>query len=121
MAVPRNFRELIVWQKAIELVKAIYALTSRMPKSERFGLTNQIRRAAVSILSNIAEGNARQGRKDYLRFLGMARGSLAELETQLIVAQELNMLPKDEQIWSNIAETWRLVQGLINRLRENQP
>jgi four helix bundle protein len=116
-----NFRDLIVWQKAIALAKTVYELTSQMPETERFGLTNQIRRAAVSVPSNIAEGNARQSRKDYIHFLTLVRGSLAELETQLIIAQELQMLPRADQVWEQIGEITRMLQALINKLRVRNP
>jgi four helix bundle protein len=92
-------------------------MTQRMPESERFGLTLQMRRAAVSIPSNIAEGNARQTRRDYLQFLSIARGSLAELETQVIIANQLNMFPKSEQLTERLNEADRVLQGLIKSLQ----
>ncbi len=84
-----NFKELIVWQKSIALVKAIYILTKAFPAEEKFGLISQIRRSAVSIPSNIAEGQARRTTGDFIRFISNAEGSLAECETQLILAVEL--------------------------------
>src|SRR5262245_3618122 len=84
----QTFRDLIAWQKAMNLAKEIYRLTKAMPASEQFGLTNQMRRAAVSIPSNIAEGYARQSTRDYLKYLRTARGSLAELSTQYELAIE---------------------------------
>jgi four helix bundle protein len=84
-----SFRDLIVWQRAIQLTVAVYKLTARFPESEKFGLTNQLRRACVSIASNIAEGYGKSSKGEYLLFLGHARGSCAEVETQLIIAKEL--------------------------------
>lgn len=84
----RTFRDLLVWQKAITVARQVYELTKRFPRDERFGLTNQVRRAAVSVSSNIAEGHARQGR-EFGNFLSIARGSLAEVESQLILATVL--------------------------------
>ena len=85
-----NFKELIVWQKSIALVKAIYEITKRFPPEEKFGLISQIRRCSVSIPSNIAEGQARRTTGDFIRFISNAEGSLAECETQLIIAVELD-------------------------------
>ena len=85
-----SFRDLEVWQQAMDLVVECYRLSEAFPKDERYGLTSQLRRAAVSIPSNIAEGHARQHTKEFLQFLSIARGSLAELETQLILAERLN-------------------------------
>jgi four helix bundle protein len=82
-------KDLVVWQLSRVLVKDTYALTMGFPKSEMYGLTNQIRRACVSIPSNIAEGHARRGRNDYAQFVAIALGSLAELETQLILSEDL--------------------------------
>lgn len=82
----RSYRDLIVWQKAMELAEEIYALSRTFPKQELYGLTNQIRRAAVSVPSNIAEGQARQGVAEFKHFLSIAQGSLAEVETQLLLA-----------------------------------
>jgi four helix bundle protein len=84
----RSFRDLIVWQKSIQFAKMVYDLTKRFPVDERFGLTAQVRRAAVSVSSNIAEGHSRQGR-EFTHFLSIARGSLAEVESQLLLAVEL--------------------------------
>jgi four helix bundle protein len=89
-----NFKELIVWQKSIVLVKSIYALTKNFPAEEKFGLISQIRRCSVSIPSNIAEGQARRTTGDFIRFISNAEGSLAECETQLIIAVELGFCSK---------------------------
>lgn len=113
----RDYRELIAWRKAMDLAKAVYRVTEAMPVAERYGLTRQILRAAVSVASNIAEGNARQTRTDYVRFLTIARGSLAELDTQMRLAEELGMLKPDQQVSELAAEVARLLQGLISRLK----
>lgn len=85
-----SYKDLIVWQKSVELVKEVYLLTSLFPKSELFGIISQIRRASISIPSNIAEGYGRRSNKEYLQFFAIAYGSALELETQLIISQKLN-------------------------------
>ena len=90
------YADLIVWQKGIELVKEIYRLVSILPREEIYALSDQMRRSAVSIPSNIAEGYERGSTKDYIRFLTIAKGSRAELETQLHICVELNYLSKEE-------------------------
>jgi len=112
----KTFKDLIAWQKAMQLAKAVYKVTSLMPDSERFGLTSQIRRAAVSIPSNIAEGYARQSLPDYIRFLRIARGSLAELQTQLMLAGDLGFLKPHSESDSLLDEADRVLQGLIRSL-----
>jgi four helix bundle protein len=87
---------LVVWQRGIELTVAVYKLTSVFPDTEKFGLTNQMRRAAVSIASNVAEGYGRATRGEYLQFLGHARGSCSEVETQIVIAKELGFGSKDQ-------------------------
>lgn len=84
-----SFKELIVWQKAMDLVETVYHATAKLPHAEQFGLTSQMRRCAVSIPSNIAEGKKRGTRRDFAQFLRIANGSAAELETQMLVAQKL--------------------------------
>jgi len=88
-----SYRDLIAWQRAMRLVTGIYEGTRPFPRDELYGLTNQLRRAAVSVPSNIAEGQARFSRKEFHHFLSLARGSLVEIETQLIIAQNLGYLP----------------------------
>ncbi len=85
----QSFKDLVVWQRAIELTLAVYRLTAKFPDSERFGLTNQMRRAGVSVASNIAEGYGRSTRGEYVLFLGNARGSCSEVETQIVIAKGL--------------------------------
>ena len=91
-----HYKELIVWQNAITLVKHIYRVTQAFPHIEVYGLVSQMRRAAVSIPSNIAEGQTRKTPVDFVRFLTMAHGSLAELETQMIIARDLGYLPQEQ-------------------------
>jgi four helix bundle protein len=91
----KNFRELDVWHLGVELAETVYRVTARFPKSELFALSSQMRRAAVSIPSNIAEGRARDSSKEFLRFLSISRGSLAELETQLELAIRLDYIDSD--------------------------
>ena len=91
----RSYQDLQAWKAAIDLVKEIYKLTGKFPPSEIYGLTSQIRRAAVSIPSNIAEGQGRSSSKEFRQFLSVSLGSLAELETQLIIAKEINYLGKE--------------------------
>lgn len=86
---PGSFRDLIVWQKAVQLSVGIYKLTASFPSAEQFGLTNQLRRASVSIASNIAEGYGRSTKGEYVQFLGHARGSNCEVQTQLVISGEL--------------------------------
>jgi len=109
----KTFRDLIAWQKAMHLAKEVYKSTSRMPESEKFGLTAQMRRACVSIPSNIAEGFGRQSLPDYLRFLKTARGSLMEVQTQLILSEELGMRESSASLNDSLAEADRVLQGLI--------
>ncbi|CAA9308865.1 MAG: hypothetical protein AVDCRST_MAG71-556 [uncultured Lysobacter sp.] len=90
-----DFRDLRVWEEAMRLAEAVYSLTGGFPADERFGLAAQLKRAAVSVPSCIAEGNARGFTRDYLRFLSMAKGSLAEIQTQLLLAQRLGIAPAE--------------------------
>ena len=91
-----NFRNLIVWKRAVELATSIYSKTANFPKSELYGLTSQIRRSAVSISSNIAEGAGRKSNKVFANFLGISYGSACELETQLIIAKNLKYIKTDD-------------------------
>lgn len=92
----KDYKELRVWQQSIELAKLVYALADRLPSKEQFGLRSQMTRATVSVASNIAEGSRRKTTKDLLNFLGMAFGSLAEVETQIIIAIEVGLLSADQ-------------------------
>lgn len=112
----RTFRDLIAWQRAMELAERLYAATRALPSEERFGLQLQMRRAAVSIVSNIAEGYARESRADYIRFLRMARGSLAELDAQLELAFRLRLLEPDPELQGLVGETGRILRALVKGL-----
>ena len=121
MAIIRTHRDLVAWQKGMALSKALYVATRRMPTSEQFGLTSQMRRAAVSVPSNIAEGYALESRRAYLKHLRIARGSLAELSTQWGLAIDLTMIPSNPQVLSLLQETDRVLQGLIRAVRRSKP
>ncbi len=113
-----SYRHLIVWQKSIHLVEVIYDATCRFPASELYGLRSQLRRAAVSIPANIAEGRGRGTHREFLRFLLIANGSLKELETQVIIAERLRFLPDKEArvILDAAEEIGRMLAGLRRRL-----
>jgi four helix bundle protein len=118
----RSHRDLIAWQKAVELCVAIYSMTKLFPADERFGLVSQLRRAGVSVASNIAEGYGRGSRQDYVRFLRAARGSLYEIDTQLLLASRLEfMTPSSfQQIESQANECSRILLGLIRSLADDK-
>jgi len=110
-----DYKQLVVWQKAMDLVLAVYRISATFPRDERFGLTNQIRRAAVSVPSNIAEGQGRGIGRDFARFLRIANGSRQEVEPHLLAAQQLGFAtPEDVKLVTlQIEEVGRLLQGLI--------
>lgn len=116
----RGYRDLQVWQKAMDLVDVIYALTKAFPQDERFGLTSQLRRSAVSIPSNIAEGSSRRTTKEYMRFVDIAYGSLAEVETQVSIAQRQKYIAsKDEEpVYESTSEIGRMLNGLLSSLEQ---
>jgi four helix bundle protein len=115
----KNFKDLIVWQKAIDLVALIYERTGSFPNEEKFGLTNQMRRAAVSIPSNIAEGHTRHTAADFKHFLRMALGSAAELETQVVIAEKLKYCSarNAKEILEKIQEIAKMTAVLSTKLR----
>ncbi|MDP3481976.1 MAG: four helix bundle protein [Sulfuricella sp.] len=117
VANPKPHQRLEVWQQAILLVKETYSATAGFPKEEMFGLVSQMRRAAVSIPSNIAEGAAREGDKEYLHFLSIARGSLSELDTQAHIASMLGYLAVDHQLNDLIDRVGRLLSGFSKKLK----
>ncbi len=113
-------QRLAVWQDAMTLVEQVYRLSSGFPADERFGLTAQLRRAAVSVPSNIAEGAARGSTPDFLRFLAFARGSLSEVETQILLARRLAFVGADEAIDTQIERVAAKLHGLIKSLRTKE-
>ena len=119
MGTVRSYQQLIVWQRAMELVEAVYRATSDFPKHESFCLTAQVRRAAVSVPSNIAEGQGRGAGKEFGHHLRISNGSRQELETQLMIAQRLGYLTTDSltDVLTTSAEVGRLLAGLMRSIR----
>ena len=115
-----SFKDLLVWQRAVQMTTAIYKLTAGFPTSEQFGLTNQLRRAAVSVASNIAEGYGRSTTGEYLQFLGMARGSNCEVQTQLVISSELHFGNQESRASANhlSEEVSRMLVAMMKKLRE---
>ncbi len=115
----KNYRDLIAWQKAMELALLVYRCTAAFPDAETYALTSQIRKAAVSVPSNVAEGQGRKSEAEFRRYLRVAHGSLREVETQILLADQLGYLP--ERSTTNLmelaAETGRLISGLIRVLK----
>jgi len=114
----KNYKELNVWQKSYELCLKVYAITAKFPNEERYGLTSQIRRSAVSIASNIAEGYGRKTTVDYIRVLYISYGSVCELETQILLAGDLNFMEKADLVTMRrkVAEIERMLKALIKSL-----
>jgi four helix bundle protein len=117
----RHYKELLIWQKGMLLAKGIYGLTGRFPADERFGLVSQMRRAAVSVPSNIAEGQARHGTGEFLQFLSHASGSLAELETQLLLSIELGYCKKPDvdAVCGLIEELQKMIAAIRRSLEQS--
>ena len=114
----RSHEDLQGWQEGMALAKEVYAATASFPKEEMYGLTSQMRRAAVSVPSNIAEGAARGSKKEFLHFLVMARGSLMELETQIRLSKDLGFLMSREGLMERSNKTYALLNGLMASLRK---
>ncbi len=114
----QSYKDLIVWQKGVELVSEIYKVSEQFPKSEQFGLTSQMRRAAVSIPANLAEGYARKHRAEYTQFVRIAFGSGAELETHLLIAKNLGFIKngQDAQINKLLDEVMRMLNKMLSSL-----
>jgi len=112
----QSYKELVVWQKSIELVREIYKVTGQFPKEEMYGLSSQMRRAAVSIASNIAEGYKRQGLGEYIQFLKIADGSAAELDTQIIIAKPLYTKVTFNAAEGLLSEVQRMLWSMILKL-----
>jgi len=113
-----SYKELLVWQKSVELVKSIYRITKKYPGEEKFGLVDQMRRASVSIPSNIAEGKSRKTDKEFIQFLYTSRGSSAELETQIYLSKKLGFIDESTYQKTNeqCEEVGRMLSGLIKSL-----
>lgn len=118
----KSFKELNVWQKSYELCLKLYSVTAKFPKEEKYGLTSQIRRSAVSIPSNIAEGYGRKTTLDYIRMLYIAYGSVCELETQILLAGDLGFIERraTDPIKTDIGEIERMVKALIRSLENKR-
>jgi len=119
MARPKSYRDLIVWQKAMAMARRAYSIIKTLPKREAFGLGDQIRRAAVSIASNVAEGHGRLSDLQFRHFLGQARGSLFEMQTQLELAIDLGYLEKKHgsELMEDASEVGRILNGLLRALK----
>ncbi|MEI7668732.1 MAG: four helix bundle protein [Pseudomonadota bacterium] len=115
--VVKSYKDLNVWQKAINLADEIYNATEKFPKNEIYGLACQMQRSAVSIASNIAEGSARNGTKEFIQFIAIAKGSLAELETQMIIAYRRNYMSKD--IYDNLEIICTEIGKMLTRLNQS--
>ena len=113
-----SYRELLVWQKSMEMVKEIYSLVKKLPKEEIYALSDQMRRAAVSIPSNIAEGQERSSKKEFAQFLKIAKGSKSELETQLLICKEIGYLTETEiqKAMNLLSEIGKMITSLTKTL-----
>lgn len=119
MAATKSFKDLIVWQKSMELVSLCYKIVEKLPAKETYALSNQIVRSAVSIPSNIAEGHRRNGKAEYIQFCGIASGSAAELETQLLIAKNVYELDSCNEALFLVTEVQKMLYALIKRLKTN--
>lgn len=119
---PQSHRDLRVWQMAVDQAETIYRLSAEWPSHERFGLVSQVRRAAVSVAANVAEGAGRRSTGEYIQFVGIARGSLAEVETLLVIAARLGYLEQatSELLLSDVSETGRMLTGLMQALENRR-
>jgi four helix bundle protein len=114
----QSYKDLDVWQRSMDLVEAVYALTKQFPKEELYTLTSQIRRAAISVPSNIAEGRSKRATRDFMRFIHISYGSMAELETQLMIAERLSYISHDKlsPLVEEIGDIGRMLNGLLSGL-----
>ena len=119
----KSYKDLLIWQKGINIVVNVYELTEEFPKEERYALTSQLKRAALSIPSNIAEGYGRNSTQSYIYFITLARGSLFELETQLILAEKLKLI-KNEKLFANlmnqIIEESKMINSFITKIESSK-
>jgi four helix bundle protein len=118
----KHYQQLIAWKKAIALVTNVYSVTATFPRDEVYGLTSQLRREAVSIPSNIAEGQGRATKGEFIQFLGHSRGSLFEVETQLAISRNLGYITSEQQTYlsSELSELGRILNGLITSLQQKR-
>lgn len=123
MGYNKNFEDLLVWQKSLALTKDIYHITKIFPKEEQYGLVTQMRRCAVSIPSNIAEGAARNSVGEFIQFIGIASGSCAELYTQLVICRDITLIGESSltQLGNQAQEIGRMLNGLKSSLRNEKP
>jgi len=121
MSEVKSYRDLITWQKSLELARKVYLFTKSFPKDELYGLTSQARRASVSVPANIAEGHARNHRKEHVQFLGIAKGSLAELQTYFVLAEKLKFVEpsETEELVRDSEEVEKILAGRTNSLTPN--
>ena len=113
----RDFKNLVAWQVAMDIVDDVYNLTEQFPRHERFGLAIQLQRAAVSVPSNIAEGHGKNSKPEYIQALTISRGSLAEVETQLLIAVRRGYVSSDHPVFQGVQRCYKLLHGLIKSLR----
>lgn len=114
-----NIQDLQIWQKSVDLVERIYKITAQFPNEEKFGLVAQMRRSAISIPSNISEGYGRKSSGEFLQFLGIARGSLCELETQIIIAKKIKFLKDNENLLNMISEIHKMIHSFSEKIKSN--
>ena len=114
-----DHRDLEVWQKSVELVTKIYRASQSFPKHELYGLTQQLRKAAVSVPSNLAEGAARASRKEFIYFLRIARGSLSEVETQIEIAKRLGYLTNSKEVSDSLLSVRKMISSLLSAVRRS--
>src|SRR4029077_20950419 len=121
MSVIKRYNDLIAWQKAMDLVQDVYLMTRAFPKEELYGLTSQLRRSAVSVPSNVAEGHCRNGRREFVHHLSIALGSLGELETPVMISERLGYLTalESSKILAPAAEAGRIIVGLMHSLERH--
>jgi len=117
----RDYKQLLVWQRSIDLVTNIYGLVKILPKEELYSLADQIKRSAVSVPSNIAEGSGRNTTKEYIQFLYIALGSISELETQLIIGKNIGFFQNIDDYLNEIIHIKKMLNGLINSLKNKAP
>lgn len=117
----QSYKDLQVWQKSINLVKAVYLMTAKFPSTEKYGIINQMQRSAVSVPSNIAEGRLRSGEKSFTQFLLVALGSCAELQTQVIISEQIGYIKasESEKLQLEIDEIMKMISSLVRKLKAN--